>query len=129
VSHIGFGICAMTFRGFVLHSECRSKKENPSLYPEAMGILNALKQKGVTMAVASRTPTPDIANCFLNKLGIPSFFADMQIYPSYTHKVEHFQKIRQNTGIPYKSMLFFDDESRNIQSVSLLFLFLSRNIQ
>ncbi len=42
-----------------------------------MGILNALKQKGVTMAVASRTPTPDIANCFLNKLGIPSFFADM----------------------------------------------------
>jgi magnesium-dependent phosphatase 1 len=129
VSHIGFGICAMTFRGFVLHSECRSKKENPSLYPEAMGILNALKQKGVTMAVASRTPTPDIANCFLNKLGIPSFFADMQIYPSYTHKVEHFQKIRQNTGIPYKSMLFFDDESRNIQLVSLLFLFLSRNIQ
>jgi magnesium-dependent phosphatase 1 len=126
VSHIGFGICAMTFRGFVLHSECRSKKENPSLYPEAMGILNALKQKGVTMAVASRTPTPDIANCFLNKLGIPSFFADMQIYPSYTHKVEHFQKIRQNTGIPYKSMLFFDDESRNIQSVSLLFLFLSQ---
>jgi magnesium-dependent phosphatase 1 len=100
--------------------ECRSKKENPSLYPEAMGILNALKQKGVTMAVASRTPTPDIANCFLNKLGIPSFFADMQIYPSYTHKVEHFQKIRQNTGIPYKSMLFFDDESRNIQSVSQL---------
>ncbi len=77
VSHIGFGIYAMTFCGFVLHSECRSKKENPSLYPEAMGILNALKQKGVTMAVASRTPTPDIANCFLNKLGIPSFFADM----------------------------------------------------
>jgi magnesium-dependent phosphatase 1 len=48
-------------------------------------------------------------------------FVNQQIYPSYTHKVEHFQKIQQNTGIPYKSMLFFDDESRNIQSVSLLF--------
>lgn len=58
-------------------SECRSPRENPSLYPEAKGILNALKQKGVTMAVASRTPTPDIARNFLNKLSLVNHFADM----------------------------------------------------
>jgi hypothetical protein len=31
--------------------------------------------------------------------------------------VEHFQKILQSTDIPYKDMLFFDDEDRNIRSV------------
>ena len=60
-----------------LYSECRSMNENPSLYPEAKGILTALKQKGVTMAVASRTPTPDIARCFLDKLSLLNHFADI----------------------------------------------------
>ena len=47
-----------------------------------------------------------------------------QIYPSWSHKVEHFQKIQNNTGIPVKNMLFFDDEDRNIQAVSLFTLLL-----
>jgi hypothetical protein len=58
-------------------SECKSSKENPSLYPKAKGVLSALWQKGVTMAVASRTPTPDIAWCFLNKLNITDYFVNM----------------------------------------------------
>ncbi|VAI02244.1 unnamed protein product [Triticum turgidum subsp. durum] len=41
-----------------------------------------------------------------------------EIFSSWTHKTEHFQKIHRKTGVPYKSMLFFDDEDRNIQSVS-----------
>eukprot|EP00246_Nothoceros_aenigmaticus_P002713 TRINITY_DN13566_c0_g1_i1.p1 TRINITY_DN13566_c0_g1~~TRINITY_DN13566_c0_g1_i1.p1 ORF type:complete len:168 (-),score=26.02 TRINITY_DN13566_c0_g1_i1:125-628(-) len=98
--------------------ECRSKGEHPSLYPQAKGILNALKEKGVPMAIASRTPTPDLATTFLKKLDLPTLFVDMQIYPSWTHKVEHFQKIQQTTGVPFSSMLFFDDENRNIQAVS-----------
>ena len=32
--------------------------------------------------------------------------------------MEHFQKIQQRTNVPYKDMLFFDDEDRNIRSVS-----------
>ena len=44
-------------------------------------------------------------------------FCFQQIYPSWSHKVEHFQKILQSTDIPYKDMLFFDDEDRNIRSV------------
>eukprot|EP01018_Ginkgo_biloba_P015044 Gb_15765 [translate_table: standard] len=98
--------------------ECRSPTEKPSLYPQATGVLNALKDKGVSMAVASRTPTPDTAKVFLNKLGIASHFTAMEIYPSWTHKTEHFQKIQQKTGVPFKSMLFFDDEGRNIEAVS-----------
>lgn len=51
-------------------SECLSKHAMPSLYPHAKGILYALKDKGVDIAIASRSPTPDIANTFLEKLGI-----------------------------------------------------------
>lgn len=55
-------------------SECRSKNEMPSMYPQAKGILHAFKDKGVNLAIASRSPTPDIANAFLQKLGIKSMF-------------------------------------------------------
>lgn len=44
------------------------------MYPHAKGILYALKDKGVKIAIASRSPTPDIANTFLDKLGIKSMF-------------------------------------------------------
>lgn len=40
-----------------------------------------------------------------------------EIFSSWTHKTEHFQNIHRKTGIPYKSMLFFDDEDRNIDPV------------
>eukprot|EP00261_Vitis_vinifera_P018165 XP_010648135.1 PREDICTED: magnesium-dependent phosphatase 1 [Vitis vinifera] len=56
------------------YCECRSKREMPSLYPHAEGILYALKEKGIDMAIASRSPTPDIAKTFLDKLGIKSMF-------------------------------------------------------
>jgi magnesium-dependent phosphatase 1 len=55
-------------------SECRSKREMPSLYPHAKGILYALKDKGVDLAIASRSPTADIAKTFLDKLSIKSIF-------------------------------------------------------
>ena len=55
-------------------SEYRSKREMPSLYPHAKGILYALKDKGIDVAIASRSPTPDIAKTFLDKLGIQSMF-------------------------------------------------------
>ncbi|XP_012572210.1 uncharacterized protein [Cicer arietinum] len=100
------------------YCECRSKRETPSLYPHAMGILSALKLKGIDVAIASRSPTSDIAKAFLNKLGITSFFVAQEIYSSWTHKTDHFQRIHSITGIPFNSMLFFDDENRNIQAVS-----------
>ncbi|OIV96188.1 hypothetical protein TanjilG_14865 [Lupinus angustifolius] len=99
-------------------SECRSKREMPSLYPHVNGILYALKDKGIHIAIASRSPTSDIANAFLNKLSIKSMFVAQEIFSSWTHKTEHFQRIHTRTGISFNSMLFFDDENRNIQAVS-----------
>ncbi|XP_057736884.1 uncharacterized protein LOC130954165 [Arachis stenosperma] len=100
------------------YCECRSKREMPSLYPHATGILLALKQKGIHLAIASRSPTPHIASSFLNKLNLNSIFVAQEIFSSWTHKTDHFQKIHSTTGVPFNSMLFFDDENRNIQAVS-----------
>ncbi|KAH7445024.1 hypothetical protein KP509_02G102900 [Ceratopteris richardii] len=100
------------------YCECCTKRDSPYLYPQAKGILNALKEKEVKLAVASRTPTPDIAQVFLTKLGLTDFFVDMEIFPSWTHKTEHLENIHQKTKIPFSSVIFFDDEDRNIQSVS-----------
>ncbi|WJZ84475.1 hypothetical protein VitviT2T_004078 [Vitis vinifera] len=109
----------------------------PSLYPHAEGILYALKEKGIDMAIASRSPTPDIAKTFLDKLGIKSMLVAQfqtaveslhifllyllwiaqEIFSSLSHKTQHFQIIHR-TGVPFNSMLFFNDEDRNIESVS-----------
>ncbi|KAL8150837.1 hypothetical protein V2J09_020645, partial [Rumex salicifolius] len=99
-------------------SECRSKREMPSLYPHAKSILYALKDKGIDVAIASRSPTADIAKAFLDKLELQPIFVAQEIFSSWTHKTDHFQRIHRRTRIPYNSMLFFDDEDRNIQSVS-----------
>jgi phosphoglycolate phosphatase-like HAD superfamily hydrolase len=42
----------------------------PWLYPDVPAILDGLQEKGVKLAVASRTPTPHIANAFIDKLDL-----------------------------------------------------------
>ncbi|KAI5324849.1 hypothetical protein L3X38_033922 [Prunus dulcis] len=59
-----------------------------------------------------------IAKSFLQTLGIHSLFVTQEIFSSWTHKTEHIQRIHATTGVPFSSMLFFDDEDRNIQTVS-----------
>ena len=46
----------------------------PSLYKDARGILNAFKEKGVDVAIASRSPAADTAKTFLDKHNITSMF-------------------------------------------------------
>ncbi|KAK7368845.1 hypothetical protein VNO80_10876 [Phaseolus coccineus] len=100
------------------YCECRSKHDTPSLFPHSRGILHALKHQNIHAAIASKSPTPDIATTYLNKLGIRSMFVAEEIFYSWTHKTDHFQKIHSKTGIPYNSMLFFDDDNNNIQEIS-----------
>lgn len=90
----------------------------PNLFPQARGILHALKDSGIDMALASRSPTSERANTFLDKLGIQSMFVAKEIFASSTHKTDHFQKIHRSTEVPLTSMLFFDDEDRNAEAVS-----------
>lgn len=46
-------------------------------------------------------------------------FIMQEIFSSWSHKTEHFQRIHRSTGVPFTSMLFFDDENRNIEAVKL----------
>lgn len=73
------------FTFWLFSSECRSKNEMPSLYPHAKGILYALKDKGIDVAIASRSPTPDIAKTFLQKLGIQSMFVAQVSHQKLIH--------------------------------------------
>lgn len=57
---------------FQIGSEFYDEDDMPYLYSEAEPILHALKDKGVDVAIASRSPTPEIAKIFLAKLGIQS---------------------------------------------------------
>nr|AFK45452.1 unknown [Medicago truncatula] len=102
------------------YCECRSKHDTPSLFPHSRGILSALKDEGIDTAIASKSPTPDIATTYLDKLKITSMFVAQEIFYSSTHKTEHFQKIHSKTGVPYNSMLFFDDDNNNMKPVSNL---------
>ncbi|GAQ82904.1 Haloacid dehalogenase-like hydrolase (HAD) superfamily protein [Klebsormidium nitens] len=98
--------------------EVKTTRSQPRLYPEVRGIFEALKEAGIPMAVASRTPSPNIATVFLGKLQLTSLFAQQEIYPTFTHKTEHFKALLQGTKVPYEDMLFFDDEDRNVDTIS-----------
>jgi hypothetical protein len=44
--------------------EMMSARDSPWLYPQDLSILKALELRGVQLALASRTPTPDVAAAF-----------------------------------------------------------------
>jgi predicted enzyme involved in methoxymalonyl-ACP biosynthesis len=71
-----------------------------------------------------KLPSITVPSCFKNRIlkwhTLDNYVKE--IFSSWTHKTEHFQKIQRKTGIPYKSMLFFDDEDRNIETVTYQFL-------
>ncbi len=89
-----------------------------SLYPEVLDILGLLSQKGVPLAVASRTYSPEIARELMDLFGIRAYFQYEEIYPS--SKVKHFESLRKRTCIHYPEMYFFDDEPRNVAEVGSL---------
>lgn len=88
------------------------------LYDDTLDILKFLKSKGICLAAASRTEDPPTAQELLRVLDIDKYFSYKEIYPG--SKATHFRKFTQASGIPYSSMLFFDDEERNIHDISRL---------
>ncbi|KAF2791275.1 magnesium-dependent phosphatase-1 [Melanomma pulvis-pyrius CBS 109.77] len=97
--------------------------EGFGFYSDVGGVLDALRQKGIQIAAASRTHAPDLGRDMLKLLKIPhsssssstqraiDCFDHLQIYPG--SKTTHFERIHRDSGIEYEDMLFFDDESRN----------------
>ncbi|XP_040079336.1 magnesium-dependent phosphatase 1 isoform X2 [Ixodes scapularis] len=69
-------------------------------------------------APVARTDDPDAARELVTILDWNKYFPYQEIYPGC--KITHFKRFHQQTGLPYKQMLFFDDELRNIHDVSTL---------
>lgn len=67
----------------------------------------ALQQQGVQFGVASRTQSVEWAHALLGQFDLLDLFSYVQIVPG--NKKRHFQEIQKASGIPYDSMLFFDD--------------------
>nr|WP_321452826.1 magnesium-dependent phosphatase-1 [uncultured Carboxylicivirga sp.] len=85
------------------------------LYPDVRDILEDLKNKNITMALASRTSAPSWARQLLKLFDIEDYFTYQEIYPS--SKIAHFNQLQKDSGIPFEKMVFFDDEIRNIHDV------------
>ena len=101
--------------------------ETFAFYPEVPSVLLAARAHSITLATASRTHAPDLAQSLLKLLYLPASatsttstssrkraidaFAHHQIFPG--DKKQHFAKLQKQTGLKYEEMLFFDDESRN----------------
>jgi magnesium-dependent phosphatase 1 len=88
------------------------------LYNGTIQVLDALKNRNIKMALASRTGAPDWAGQLLNLFGIDDYFTYKEIYPN--SKVVHIGAIQKKTGMSFNDMFFFDDESRNIEDVEPL---------
>ncbi|CAM9411816.1 unnamed protein product [Ascophyllum nodosum] len=87
------------------------------LFPEALDVLRCVKQQGsIRLAVASRSPIDTAARGILGTLGVLELFCCLQIYRG--SKSEHAREIMAVTGVPYRDMIFFDDDQRNIKTVS-----------
>uniref|UniRef100_A0A1W7RFV8 Magnesium-dependent phosphatase 1 n=1 Tax=Agkistrodon contortrix contortrix TaxID=8713 RepID=A0A1W7RFV8_AGKCO len=93
-------------------------KRPVNLYPEVPEVLHQLESEGIAMATASRTGEIQGAKQLLDLFDLNRYFRYTEIYPG--SKITHFQRLKQQTGIPFHQMLFFDDESRNIRDVSTL---------
>mmetsp|Transcript_10529 Transcript_10529/g.29512 ORF Transcript_10529/g.29512 Transcript_10529/m.29512 type:complete len:174 (+) Transcript_10529:47-568(+) len=86
------------------------------LYPEVASVLEYCQSSlpDVVLAVASRTDTPPQARALLHHFGLHSHFRLQEIYPG--DKKQHMRRIAADAGTPIHSILFFDDEERNVIS-------------
>jgi magnesium-dependent phosphatase 1 len=119
------GAHAVDRHGFVLR-----------LFDEVPAVLAALHARGVAVGVASRTDEPEWARALMGLLSVSvpgrgggggggartTTLADAvhhaQIFPG--DKQAHFHHLARASGVAFGDMLFFDDEHRNIASVSRL---------
>ncbi|BET02636.1 Hypothetical protein NTJ_15453 [Nesidiocoris tenuis] len=80
-------------------------------YPDTPKVLQTLSDLKIPIGVASRTSEIEGANQLIELFGWEKYFFQKEIYPGC--KIAHFENFHKSTGIPYREMLFFDDEHRN----------------
>ena len=102
-----------------------SRGEQVFLFPDVESILSRIKSEfpDILIAVASKTTYPNWAKSCLELFDIGngslnSIINYSHIYPK--NKQIHLQKIKQESGIEYEDMLFFDNEVWNLRDVEHL---------
>lgn len=87
-------------------------------FPDTLKVLQNLQAMNVPVAVASRTRWPTGAYDLLEKLKLKQYINYYEIYPG--QKMKHFERLKEQTGIQYSDIIFFDDEERNIVDIGAL---------
>jgi len=98
--------------GIIMDEDGRKIK----LYPDVKTVLEHLNDQRITMAVASRTYSPEWADELMGLFDIKKHFNYFEIYPG--SKVNHFHSLKAKTGMSFHEMIFFDDEYRNVDEVA-----------
>uniref|UniRef100_A0A1B6LNV1 Magnesium-dependent phosphatase-1 n=1 Tax=Graphocephala atropunctata TaxID=36148 RepID=A0A1B6LNV1_9HEMI len=86
------------------------------IFAETKKVLETLKENKILIAAASRTQEPPAARDMLKYFDLDKYFDFKEIYPG--EKTTHFQRIKKDSNVQYEDMLFFDDEKRNIVTIS-----------
>mmetsp|Transcript_24030 Transcript_24030/g.35606 ORF Transcript_24030/g.35606 Transcript_24030/m.35606 type:complete len:196 (-) Transcript_24030:255-842(-) len=86
--------------------------------------LNEAYGMDIEVAVASRTDEPSWAHSCMDWLRLRNGKSLKEsihyVEIDFGDKQLHFRNLKKQTGLSYKDMVFFDNEMRNIQSVSQL---------
>lgn len=85
-------------------------------YPHSTSILQKLSGLGYKIGIASRTAAIRDANSLVKLFEWEQYIDYKEIYPGC--KVQHFNKFKKQSEIPFERMLFFDDEERNITDIN-----------
>jgi magnesium-dependent phosphatase 1 len=84
-----------------------------TLFPAIESILQDIRSSdddtwsNTKFAIASRTKSVAWAHDLLVQFGLRDFFDYIEIFPG--DKKTHFQNLKENSGVDYSDMLFFDD--------------------
>lgn len=100
--------------GSVLDAHGRTVKP----FPEVQEVLKHLKSLNYEMAIASRTHATQEANKLVELFGWNKYFSYKEIYPG--RKTTHISKISKDSGVPLNQIIFFDDETRNINDLTTM---------
>mmetsp|Transcript_3509 Transcript_3509/g.7086 ORF Transcript_3509/g.7086 Transcript_3509/m.7086 type:complete len:480 (-) Transcript_3509:7-1446(-) len=83
------------------------------LFPAARDVINAIKKdpenkfSNTKFAVASRTKSVEWAHDLLDQFELRDLFHYVEIFPG--NKKQHFRNLKEQSGLNYHDMLFFDD--------------------
>lgn len=109
----------------------RAGKE-ATTYPDVLGIMKELTDRGIQIAFASRNPSRDHIEGLLKCLEVEPNKSVWDLLPSgdylqaysspglYPEKSLHFLRLKEVSGIDTTEMLFFDDGKENVMTASLM---------